>query len=104
MPTLLTNNDIGKRMRRARIHADLTCGELGGRVGVDHSTISRWEKGERSIDAIPLLRIAYVLDQPITYFSGESPINENPKPKDAPGFRQWTAGSTIAGAQGDAGA
>jgi len=66
----------------------MTLRELADRVHVDHSTLSRWENGGRSIDAIPLLRIAYILDQPISYFTGDSPINENPQVKDDLRFKR----------------
>jgi transcriptional regulator with XRE-family HTH domain len=41
--------EIGGEMRAARESAKLTTRQLGDRLGVESSTISRWERGERTV-------------------------------------------------------
>jgi len=50
--------ELGRRIAAARLRAKLTQGDLGKRLRVDPMTVSRWERGERGIDALGIRAIA----------------------------------------------
>ena len=50
MPTSIPPTERpGETFRAARQGAGLTVRALAERAGIDHSTVSRWERGEREI-------------------------------------------------------
>jgi transcriptional regulator with XRE-family HTH domain len=57
---------IGRRIRAARLHANLTQERLGERVGVDHKTIHRIEYGTSDPPLSVLLLIADALGVPLS--------------------------------------
>lgn len=48
--------EIGQRLRELRERAGFSSGKLGEILGVDQSTISRWETGKRKIGTVDLTR------------------------------------------------
>lgn len=48
---------VGAEIRKLRKSAGLTQGELADLIGVDHSTISRWERGIEDIGLYQLLQV-----------------------------------------------
>ena len=66
---------IGKRLKIARINADLTQTELGVKAGLDEesasSRISSYENEVHSPDFTLVKRLAKVLDVPSAYFYAE---------------------------------
>jgi transcriptional regulator with XRE-family HTH domain len=50
-PTTATNADVGAMFRAARTAAGVGVRTLADRAEVSHTTISRWERGERDIAA-----------------------------------------------------
>jgi len=66
------NAMIGKRLKLARINADLTQAELGRRAGIDEesasSGVSQYEKETHAPDFKQVCRFAKVLDVPDAYF------------------------------------
>ena len=67
--TLLLNKKIGKKIRLARIANDLTQKQLAKGVQVSERTISYYETGTNSIDAIMLFKLATVLKQDVSFFT-----------------------------------
>jgi transcriptional regulator with XRE-family HTH domain len=61
-PTI--DEQIGARLRDARLQAVLTQDELAQTLGVDRSTVAKWETGQRSLTVENLIRTAAVLDIP----------------------------------------
>ncbi|MBS3048860.1 helix-turn-helix domain-containing protein [Enterobacter mori] len=63
---------IGKRLKLARINADLTQAELGRRAGIDEesasSRVSQYEKETHAPDFKLACKFAIVLDVPEAYF------------------------------------
>lgn len=41
--------ELGRTFRSARVGAGLSIRTLAGRAGINHTTLSRWERGEREI-------------------------------------------------------
>lgn len=71
------NKKIGERIREKRIEKGLTLKQLGDLVGVDSSTILRYEKGEIKKIKLPVIEsIAYALSVDPTWLALKS---ENPK-------------------------
>ncbi|NNJ13062.1 helix-turn-helix transcriptional regulator [Chloroflexales bacterium ZM16-3] len=55
---------VGERLRAARLRVVLTQGDLAQALGVDRSTVAKWESGERAMTAVALTRAADVLGIP----------------------------------------
>lgn len=55
---------VGERLRAARLRAVLTQGDLALALGVDRSTVAKWESGERAMTVVALTRVADVLGIP----------------------------------------
>ena len=55
---------LGRRVRDARVYADLTQEELAQRAEIDRSTIQRIEGGQNDAKFSHLLRVARVLNVP----------------------------------------
>jgi transcriptional regulator with XRE-family HTH domain len=56
---------IGDRIRAARVHAGLSQVQLGDRIGRDHKTVHRYERGTSVPNLEDLLLIADVLGVPL---------------------------------------
>lgn len=67
------NKEIGERIRKLRKSRNLSMKELGKRVGLSESVISRYERGEVKMIDINLIRdISKVLNYPMIEILGES--------------------------------
>lgn len=67
------NQHFGRRLRQARLVANLTQRRLGERSKVGQDMISRYEQG-RSLPSLPTLcRMAEELSVPLTYFFPDEP-------------------------------
>lgn len=56
---------IGDRLRAARLHVNLSQVDLGERVGRDHKTVHRWERGDSDPRLSDLLLLAHALEVPV---------------------------------------
>src|SRR5690349_944798 len=74
-PTI--DEQIGARLRAARLQAVLTQEELAQALGVDRSTVAKWEAGQRGMTVENLLRTAAVLETPPDQLLVE-PVGEKP--------------------------
>jgi transcriptional regulator with XRE-family HTH domain len=59
---------LGQRIRRARKERRYTQTELGRLLGYSANAILGWEKGTRRVNIEDLLRLASVLEKPLSYF------------------------------------
>ncbi len=57
-----------KKLRRARLEANLTQVEAGKRLKKPQAYLSKIERGERGIDAVELGELAKVYRKPLDYF------------------------------------
>ena len=62
------DRQIGDRVKKARLLANLTLKELSQRTGINYVTLSRIENGKRSINAVELIKIAGATKKPIPHF------------------------------------
>lgn len=79
------NIEIGKRIYNARKALKISMRELGEKVGLHESTISRYEKGEiQSLDIEKLKEFAKALNVSASYLIGwkEEKINDDKKKND----------------------
>ncbi|WP_330169156.1 helix-turn-helix transcriptional regulator [Bartonella grahamii] len=68
---------IGKRIRHRRIAMRLSQKELGSHLGVSFQQIQKYEKGSNRVSAGCLLKIANILDVPITFFYADIATKED---------------------------
>lgn len=73
---LMDEKLTGKRIRQARLMAELSQKEFAQSVGVDASTVWRWEKENRPPSSEVIAKIAEVLGTSVAYLLGET---NNPK-------------------------
>lgn len=59
---------LGERIRRARLDADLTQGQLAERLGISQNSVSNVETGVSTIDAPDLPVWADALHKPVMFF------------------------------------
>ena len=63
--------DVGRRIYETRKAAGLTMTELGNKVGVNNSTIKRYEDGQfQRVSMDALVKVANALDVEVTYLLG----------------------------------
>jgi transcriptional regulator with XRE-family HTH domain len=74
-PTI--DEQIGARLRAARLQAVMTQDELAQALGVDRSTVAKWETGQRGMTVENLIRAAAILETSPQYLlveqAGEKP-------------------------------
>lgn len=64
----MTDCRIGKKLRLARLQAELTQNDAGSALNYSRSTIGKKETGDRPIYAHELAEFARVYEQDISYF------------------------------------
>ncbi len=62
---MMTQEELGRRLRRARERAKLTQGEAGRALNLDDTAIAKIERGRRGIGALELKRLASLYRVPI---------------------------------------
>ena len=60
--------DFVKRLKKARLEADLTQGEVAKKLGCSQSWVSKIELGELRVEAIWLNRLAKLYGKSVSYF------------------------------------
>lgn len=72
----LTQEQLGDRIGRARERAGLSQAELGARVELTQSALSRIESGERGVDSLELAAIAEALEVSVLDLLESEPVAE----------------------------
>nr|WP_309099101.1 helix-turn-helix domain-containing protein [Fredinandcohnia onubensis] len=67
---------LGERIKKKRKDLKLTQKELAKLLGIDHTTISKWESNIYEPDTDTLQRLADIFDTTIDYLIGRSDIND----------------------------
>lgn len=81
MTRFLSDNDIGERLKEARINKGLTQTDLAQKLGVGQSAVGKWERGiVTNIKRSMIQQIAAALDISPLLVVGIVP-EEKPKPK-----------------------
>ncbi|AYY14979.1 ImmA/IrrE family metallo-endopeptidase [Actinobacteria bacterium YIM 96077] len=73
MAAVETWEQVGTRVREARVSAGLSQGKLAERLGIDRSALVRIEGGQRQLTALELFRLSDILDVPVTHFVSTPP-------------------------------
>ncbi len=64
------NEKVGKRIKEARLKADLTLEELGSKVGLTKSTVTKYERGEiKTLDISKIKEFATILHVDAKYLA-----------------------------------
>ena len=63
---------IGDQIKKARKFRKKTRIELAKAFGMHPQSFGKWENGDRKMNAVDLVKLAILLEQPITYFYGYS--------------------------------
>lgn len=72
---------LGKRIEHAMIAAGVrTNRHLARLMGVSHVAVGSWIKGQNKPDMATIYKMSLILGQKVSYFLGETPLNENPNP------------------------
>lgn len=66
------DNNIGEKMKRVRISRNLSQQEVAEGMGVSRQYVSRWESGERNINADQLIQYAKFVGVTLDYFVDNS--------------------------------
>lgn len=77
-------NLVGKRLNEARKDKNLTLEQVGNILGVDKSTVMRWEKGETKNIALPIIeKLSTIYNVNLDWLLGRSTEkNKNTKNKE----------------------
>ena len=67
------SNNIGEKMKNLRINRKMSQNDVADAMGLSRAYVSRWETGERNINADQLMQYAKVMGVTLDYFS-ESPV------------------------------
>ena len=67
----LKPEEIGERVRTARLILKMSLKELAEKTGINYETIHRIENGKKIINLDELIKIAKSTKKPITYFIQE---------------------------------
>ena len=73
----MDKKELGKRLREIRIRAGIRQEDFAARIGISRSAVVFYEKGERTPDAVTLIRIADCLDASLDYVTGRSERTDN---------------------------
>jgi transcriptional regulator with XRE-family HTH domain len=57
-----------KRLKKARVHARLTQVQVGKRLKMPQTWVSKVERGERRLDIVEVARFAKLYKKPLSYF------------------------------------
>jgi transcriptional regulator with XRE-family HTH domain len=71
---MLTQEQIGRRVRAAREELRLSQTALGERFGRTHAAISDIERGKTKVGLADLARLAGILDKPLAYFTADDGV------------------------------
>lgn len=63
------NTDIGEKMKKVRVARGYLQSDISEAMGVSRQLVSRWESGERNINADQLIEYAKVVGVTLDYFS-----------------------------------
>ena len=68
----MNSKKLGKRIRLARVEADLTQTQLAERIQAKQKSISRYEAGKSIPQVATLMKLAKALKKPLAHFVAES--------------------------------
>ena len=63
---------IGEKMKQIRLARNMTQDEIGTAMGVSAQYISRWESGERNINATQLIEYAKIVGVTLDFFNEDN--------------------------------
>ena len=67
---------VGSRVRMARVLRNMTQEKLGEALGITFQQVQKYEKGTNRIGSSRMVKIAEVLQQPVSWFFDEQPAGK----------------------------
>lgn len=67
------SNNIGEKMKNLRINRKMSQNDVADAMGISRAYVSRWEAGERNINADQLMLYAKIMGVTLDYFSDSTP-------------------------------
>jgi transcriptional regulator with XRE-family HTH domain len=89
---------IGLKVRTARGELQMSQDKLGQALGLTFQQVQKYEKGTNRISTSTLLRIAVILQKPMTYFIAEPKYKPNTKGEEMAEFVASRIGTQLIGA------
>ncbi|MCL6443153.1 MAG: helix-turn-helix transcriptional regulator [Alicyclobacillus sp.] len=80
---------VGKRLRAARRAAGLTQAEAARRIGVNFSTLSKYESGTNGVDVETLSKLAALYNESTDYLLFGENIKSNSHSEDPPELQEF---------------
>jgi len=81
-----TTLGLAKRLRAARLLADLEQGAIADRIGVARTTVSNWERGLSEPSATHFVRWAKETRQPLEWFAEAVALDVRPEGFEPPTY------------------
>lgn len=72
MGKIITNEEIGKKIRTFRLHAGLTQEKLAEKLEITFQQVQKYERGVTKVNLIKLQEIADILNVPVSAFFEDS--------------------------------
>jgi len=73
------DREIGRRLRLARITANIRQGRAAKLVGVTYQQIHKYEVGNARVTAVIVARLAQLYERPVGWFLEEVPLGDEAK-------------------------
>src|SRR5207249_2370895 len=80
------DREIGRRLRLARIIANIRRGQAAKLVGVTCPQISKYEHGDTRVSAVIVAKLAQLYERPVGWFLEEVPFGDEAKADPAAGL------------------
>src|SRR5262245_48704935 len=80
------NREIGRRLRLARIIANIRLGRAAKLVGVTSQQVGKYELGDTRVSAVIVARLARLYERPVGWFLEEVPFGDEAKADPAAGL------------------
>ena len=67
------SNNIGEKMKNLRLNRKMSQNDVAEAMGISRQYVSRWESGERNINADQLVQYAKLMGVTLDYFNDNTP-------------------------------
>ena len=87
--------ELGRRIRTARLQAEISQAELGVKLGVSFQQVQKYEKGVNRVSASRVSLIAKALGKPIMFFIEELRVKASPRSEGINQFMSTREGTQL---------
>jgi transcriptional regulator with XRE-family HTH domain len=96
-PRSVTADDVelGRRIRTARLQAEISQSELASKLGVSFQQVQKYEKGVNRVSAARVMIMARALGKPTSYFIEELRVKKTAKMESIDQFMSTREGTQL---------